>query len=89
MKNEEKSLAQKLIDSWPSPIVARSQVGVFSGGLLHPRTMSNLDNLGKGPGKITIGRNVVYDRDALAAWIESRMRKDQEQPANLLASKKK
>lgn len=66
-------LAQKLIDSWPSPIVARSQVGVFSGGLLHPRTMANLDAQHQGPGKITIGRHVAYDRDALAAWLQSRM----------------
>lgn len=29
--------------NWTAPIVARSQVKEFSGGLLHPRTMANID----------------------------------------------
>ena len=66
------TLSQKLIESWPSPIVARSEVGRFSGGLLHPRTLANLDALKQGPGKIVIGGKVAYDRDALARWIEAR-----------------
>lgn len=32
-----------LIKNWPSPIVAREEVGKFSGGLLNPRTMANQD----------------------------------------------
>lgn len=81
--SESISLSQKLIASWPSPIVARAEVGRFSGGLLHPRTMANLDAQGVGPGKIVVGGRVVagqvrggrvaYDRDALAAWLESRV----------------
>ena len=67
------TLSEKLIASWQSPIVARAQVGTFSGGLLHPRTMANLDALGAGPGKIVAGRRVAYDRDELARWLESRV----------------
>lgn len=68
------TLREKLIESWPSPIVARAEVGRFTGGLLHPRTVANLDSLGLGPaGKITVGRRVAYDRDALAMWLESRV----------------
>ncbi|GAB1411206.1 hypothetical protein MASR1M90_23600 [Desulfovibrionales bacterium] len=66
------TLSEKLIQSWPAPLVARAEVGRFSGGLLHPRTMANLDALGEGPGKIVVGRRVAYDRDQLATWIESR-----------------
>lgn len=66
------TLSEKLIASWQSPIVARSEVHPFSGGALHPRTMANKDALGEGPGKIVIGGKVCYDRDALAKWIESR-----------------
>lgn len=69
------TLSQKLIESWPSPIVARAEVGRFTGGLLHPRTLANLDALGVGPGKITVGRRVAYDRDALAKWVEDRANK--------------
>lgn len=66
------TLAEKLIASWPAPIVARAQVGAFSGGALHPRTMANKDALGEGPGKLVIGGKVCYDRDTLAKWIEAR-----------------
>lgn len=68
------TLREKLIQSWPSPIVARSEVGTFTGGLLHPRTMANLDSNGTGPGRITIGRRVAYDRDVLAKWLEDRVK---------------
>lgn len=66
------TLSEKLIASWQSPIVARSEVGRFSGGVLHPRTMANKDALGETPGKIVLGGKVCYDRDALAKWIEDR-----------------
>lgn len=66
------TLSEKLIASWPSPIVARSEVGRFSGGVLHPRTCANKDALGEGCGKIVIGGKVCYDRDVLAKWIEAR-----------------
>ena len=64
---------QKLKENWPSPIVARHEVGNFSGGLLNPRTMANCDSLGTGvPGKITIGRRVAYSVDDLIKWMQER-----------------
>lgn len=62
----------QLAESWPSPIVARSEVKVFSGGLLHPRTMANLDCLGRGPEKIQVGRRVCYEASQLVAWMKER-----------------
>lgn len=68
------TIAQRLIESWPSPLVARTEVGAFSGGVLHPRTMANIDAKGQGPaGKVLIGGKVAYDRDSLALWVESRL----------------
>lgn len=66
------TLSEKLIESWSAPLVARAEVGRFSGGLLHPRTMANIDAQGIGPGKIVVGGKVAYDRDGLARWVESR-----------------
>ena len=66
------TLSERLIASWQSPIVARSEVGRFSGGILHPRTMANLDSLGQGPGKIVIGGKVGYYTEVLAKWTEDR-----------------
>ena len=58
--------------SWPAPVVARSQVDVFSGGLLHPRTLRNLDSLGQGPPRIKLGRLVAYPVDGLVQWMQER-----------------
>lgn len=62
-----------LADRWPSAFVARHQVGQFSGGLLHPRTLANKDCLGEGPaGAVRMGRRVAYPVESLILWMESR-----------------
>lgn len=63
---------QKLAQAWASPIVARTEVQKFSGGLLSPRTLANLDSLGEGPPRGRCGRKVFYPVDTLVAWLERR-----------------
>ena len=66
------SLSQ-LADKWPSPFVARHELDKFSGGILNPRTMANLDSQGEGPaGRIRIGRKIVYPVQSLVEWLENR-----------------
>ncbi len=61
---------EQLEKNWQSPIVARSEVSVFSGGLLNPKTLSNLDSLGKGPSeRIRIGRRIGYPVCSLVDWM--------------------
>jgi len=64
----------KLKERWPSPYVTREKVGEFSGGILNPRTMANLDSRGEGPkGRIKIyGKKIAYPVDELIAWLEAR-----------------
>lgn len=64
----------RLKNKWPSPFVAREKVGEFSGGILHPRTMANLDALGQGPkGRIRVaGKKIAYPVDELVEWMQSR-----------------
>ncbi len=64
----------KLAEAWQSPLVARSEVGKFSGGILHPRTMANRDSLrgSDSPSKIVIGRKVCYETRALVEWMKKR-----------------
>ena len=59
----------ELAESWGAPIVARSDVGKFSGGVLNPRTMANLDCLGKGPGKIAVRGKICYATRELVDWM--------------------
>ncbi len=64
----------KLAEKWPSTIVSREKVGEFSGGLLHPRTLANMDAAGEGPReRLRMGRKVAYPVDSLVAWMQEKM----------------
>ena len=69
-----KDIWDELLASWPSPIIARAQLSRWSGGLLNPATVRNLDSLGKGPHRIKIGRRVVYPVRDLVSWLRTRCR---------------
>lgn len=71
MKNYE----TKLVDSWPSAYVARTEVEKFSGGIVRPKTLANADSLGIGPkNKFCFGtRKVFYLASELEEWIFSRV----------------
>jgi hypothetical protein len=62
-----------LAEAWGSPYVVRSEVGRFSGGIIRPRRLANLDAAGVGPqGRIRVGRKVVYRTADLVRWLEAR-----------------
>lgn len=63
---------QKLARNWPSPIVSRTEIAKFSGGLLTPRTLANLDSLNEGPPRGRCGRKVFYPVDELVKWLAAR-----------------
>ncbi len=63
----------ELASKWPSTIVSRDQIENFSGGLMNPRTLANLDCLGKGPrGRFRLGRKVAYPVSSVIEWLEER-----------------
>jgi len=65
---------EKLDSAWPSEIVARSEVGTFSGGLIKPRYLANLDSKGQGPeGRFMCGAKTAYDKSSLLAWLNARI----------------
>lgn len=73
---------QQMKASWPSAIVARSQIGKFTGGAVAPGTLANADNQGTGPeGRFQIGRNTVYPVDSVIAWLKSKAERAS-RPAN-------
>lgn len=68
---------KSLADKWPSAWVERNQLGKFSGGLIHPHTMRNLDSQGYGISeKVRIGRKIAYPVQAVVAWLERRANYD-------------
>jgi len=73
--NREKSNVDlsDLTKSWPSSFVARKESGRFSGGIVSPKYMANLDSEGRGPkGRIRVGRQVAYPVKDFVRWLESR-----------------
>lgn len=68
--NEHFSLMKK---AWPSTLVARSEVARFSGGIISPPYIANLDSKGEGPAeRIRVGRKIAYPVDALVNWLKGR-----------------
>lgn len=67
MKNDFSHMARK----WPSSIVGRQQIREFTGGMLSPGTLANLDCQGIGPdGKIRIGKKIGYVVAEFVPWLE-------------------
>lgn len=58
--------------AWGAPVVARADVGRFSGGGLSPKYLANCDSLGMGPkGRFMMGRRVVYPTRELVSWLKT------------------
>lgn len=68
--NEHFALLRK---SWPSTLVSRSEIGRFSGGIISPHYIANLDCRGLGPvERIRIGRKIAYPVDSLIEWLKNK-----------------
>jgi hypothetical protein len=62
-----------MAEKWPSPYVARHEVDRFTGGIVNPKYLANLDSQGKGPeGRIRVGRKVAYPVHSFISWLEAR-----------------
>ena len=67
------SIFQKMAAQWGAPIVARTEVETFTGGLMTEKYQANLDCAGLGPkGRIRCGRKIGYPVKEYVAWLEAR-----------------
>jgi hypothetical protein len=58
---------------WPSTVVARDEIDRFSGGLVTPRYVANLDSRGLGPaGRFMVGGKVAYSVNSVIDWLMAR-----------------
>lgn len=75
----EKVNLSHLAARWPSSLVSREKIGEFTGGIISPKTIANLDATGEGPkGRIKFLRKVAYSVPELIKWLESRACKREE-----------
>lgn len=63
---------EQMAEKWPSAIVSREQIGTFTGGIMSPGRLANLDCSGLGPERIRIGRKVGYPVVSLVKWLSDR-----------------
>ncbi len=72
MKKSKINLSQ-MAKNWSAPYVVRNEVDRFSGGMIKPRYLANLDSKGLGPEeRFRMGRKVVYPVASIVSWLESR-----------------
>ncbi len=75
MPNYSEPDFSEMAKRWPSTYVARHRVDEFTGGIIHPRTLANLDSKKAGPpGKIRIGRKIAYPVVPSIKWLVRRAR---------------
>ena len=68
-----KDVFDEMAANWPSEIVARTEIKVFTGGLISPKYIANLDSKGEGPiGRIKSGRRTGYLKKPLVEWLRER-----------------
>jgi hypothetical protein len=68
-----KDIFDVMADNWPSEIIARTEIKVFTGGLISPRYIANLDCRGEGPsGRIKSGRKTGYQKRPFVQWLRER-----------------
>lgn len=59
------------------PVFSRRKAQELLGHIISARTLANLDCLKKGPPKMYLGKNVIYERDSFLEWLSPRL-SDQE-----------
>lgn len=61
------------------PVFTRKTASKMTGGLFTPRTLSNLDAAGKGPGsKVRVGKNILYEKNDFIDWLQTSVRPPKE-----------
>ena len=63
---------QEMAEKWDSAMVARTQIEKFTGGLMSAKYMANLDSMGLGAERVTVGRKVAYPVNSLIQWLRDR-----------------
>jgi hypothetical protein len=60
---------EKLLEKQLTPVFGRKAVPDLLPGIISPKTLANLDSLGKGPRSIKAGRAVLYTRETFIPWL--------------------
>jgi len=71
----DKQVLSEMLKKWESSVVCRGEIRRFSGGMVSPKTLANLDSQGEGPkGAFRYGSKVAYPVSEVVSWLETRSR---------------
>ena len=59
----------QMVQRWAAPLVCRSEVPKFCGGLIQSKTLANLKSQKQGPPHFRFRNRVCYETRALANWM--------------------
>ncbi|AJF07801.1 hypothetical protein [Geoalkalibacter subterraneus] len=63
----------KMVEKWPSTVVATSEIARFTGGTLNGKTLANMRSKGEPvPESYRIANKRVYSAESLASWLRAR-----------------
>lgn len=63
----------RAIENELPPVFTRQTASQAIGGLMSPKTLSNLDALNQGPPKVHLGAKVGYERESFMKWLKGRL----------------
>jgi len=69
--SEMESYLAEMANKWPSSVVARSEIRLFTGGSMSGKTLANIDSRKQGPPRFIMGKTTVYPVKPLVQWILS------------------
>lgn len=82
-------LIEELEKSLP-PVIARSKIDEYLGGLISSSYMAYLDSKGEGPeGAIRLGRHIGYRKHPFLIWLKKRLSSPKEQKGIRVPRQKK
>lgn len=57
------------------PVFSRETASRLMGGILTPKTLSNIDGLGNGPSvKVRLGKKIGYEKHSFIEWLRNKLR---------------
>lgn len=81
MNNQD--VFQDMEKRWPSAVVARREVSIFTGGLIKPKFLANQDSLGTGPAeRVEVCGRIGYPVSSLIEWLKKRSQTTQKGDRN-------
>ena len=66
---EKRDVFEKMAEAWGAPGFVRPETRRVTGGLIHGKTLANLQSKGEGPPCTKIGNKAYYELETFIPWL--------------------